>query len=127
MIHNFGAHSNGAFGVWVQASTNTLMDQFQAGDHGANGIAGVYFGCSITGPSPTCASSASSLNLVAHGSQDGNKKYGIAVDTGSNNNVLTNIPDSQNVVNDAFDGNPNCANNLWFANQFGATNQSCVQ
>lgn len=126
MVHSYGANSNGTYGVFIEASDHSLLDQFQAGDGGANVIAGVYLGCSVSGPGGVCGSLPSPFNVVSHGSQK-NNKYGLVVDGNSNNNVLADTLENGNVNADVFDGNPNCANNLWFFDNFVTSNNpSCM-
>jgi hypothetical protein len=127
MIHNYGANSNGGYGVFIEASHQSLFDQFQAGDGGANGIAGVFIGCSVGGPGGFCNSAPSSFNVVSHGSQDNNTHFGLVVDGGSEHNVLANTLATGNTNSDEFDGNANCDSNLWFFNVFHTSNNpSCM-
>jgi hypothetical protein len=122
LIHNYSAFQNGAYGVFIENSNGSLLDQFEAGDNGANGIAGVYIGCSPNGPSNKCQSSPSLRNVVSHGSMFNNTKYGLVVDRGSDQNVLANVPAGNNPTDDFFDGNKNCADNLWFFDTFTTSN-----
>jgi hypothetical protein len=121
MVHNYEADSNGTYGVFVQASDHTLLENFRAGDYGADGIAGVYIGCSEGGPGGICATGPSNFNVVSHGSQQTNQ-YGLVVDAGSGNNVLADTLEAGNINFDVFDGNANCGTNLWFFDAFRTSN-----
>ncbi len=121
MIHNFSANSNGTYGVYIDGSDHTELDQFVAGDGGANGLAGVFIGCSRGGPGGICDSGPSNFKYVSHGSQQ-NNKWGLVVDGGSGNNVLADTLEANNVNFDVFDSNANCGTNLWFFDAFKTSN-----
>lgn len=128
LLHNYSALSNGIYGVFIERSTGSLLDQFEAGSSGdANGIAGIYLGCSLTGPGAACTGHPSTGNKIAHGSLVDNTQYGLVVDAGSDKNVLANIGTSGNGTDDVYDGNSNCADNLWFFDTFTTSNNaSCM-
>lgn len=125
LLHNYSALSNGAYGVFLEHATDSLLNQFEAGAQGgANGIAGIYLGCSLTGPGAACAKHPSNGNTIAHGSAAYNSEYGIAVDAGADRNVLVNLTTGGNGGDDVYDGNANCANNLWFFDVFTTSNNA---
>src|SRR5581483_7776654 len=104
---DFDAYDNGVYGVWlVGADSNTVSYFFTFGD----ALAGVYLGCSTTGPNG-CSSSASSKNTLSGGSagNDGviSQSYGVAVDTGDLKNTLTGIGAAGDTTTDLFDNNAN--------------------
>lgn len=121
MIHNYGAFSNGIYGVFIEKSNGNLFDQFSAGDSGANGIAGFYIGCSIKGPTGNCKS-GSLRNVVSSGSAYNNTKYGFVIDANSDLNVIANVPAGGNGADDVYDASPNCADNVWWQVTFNTSN-----
>lgn len=127
LLHNYSALSNGRYGVFLEHATDSLLDQFQAGNANPNGIAGIYLGCSLTGPGAPCAKHPSNGNTIAHGGIQDNTQYGLVVDRGADNNVLVNLNTANNGTDDLYDGNDNCANNLWFFDVFTTSNNaSCM-
>lgn len=126
LLHNSSALSNGSYGVFIEHSTGNLLDQFEDGYGGANGIAGIYLG-SLSGPGAACKTRPSLANVIAHGDMSDNTKYGIVVDTGSDRNVLVNLQAKGDATFDAYDHNSNCAQNLWFYDAFTTSNNaSCM-
>ncbi len=124
---DFDAYDNGVYGVWlVGADSNTVSYFFTFGD----ALAGVYLGCSTTGPNG-CSSSASSKNTLSGGSagNDGviSQSYGVAVDTGDLKNTLTGIGAAGDTTTDLFDNNANCGTNVWSLTSAGTTSpSSCI-
>jgi hypothetical protein len=121
---------NKTFGIWLNGASNNIISNFDAWD---NGIAGVYLGCNPAGPDgqASCPSDASSngnamLGDSLSGEDDsivGNgasvlQSYGIAVGLGNLLNDVLTIKGDGNLVDDALDENPNCANNRWLDNTF---------
>jgi hypothetical protein len=90
-----GASANNVYGVWVDRSSNSSVDESLAK---GNGIAGYYLGCSAKGPNGvSCAHLSSSSNAIFESSafRTGpvstlQQQYGIAVDLGNNNNRIAN-------------------------------------
>ncbi len=127
LAHNFGNNANGSYGVFVQHSNNNVFSNFAAGNGGANGIAGLYIGCSTTGPDPKCATVPSRGNVVAHAAGALNTQYGWAIDIGSTQNVMSNLNGSGNGVFDMYEGNPTCRND-WIFDIPGTSNApGCLQ
>jgi hypothetical protein len=124
MIHNYGAFSNGIYGVFVENSNGNLFDQFNAGDNGANGIAGVYIGCSTKGPTGGCESESSLRNVVTSGSAYNNTKYGFVIDGHSDQNVMATLYAGGNGIDDVYDANRNCAGNVWWLDTFNTSNNA---
>ncbi len=127
LAHNFGSNSNGSYGVFVQHSNDNVFSNFAAGNGGANGIAGLYIGCSTTGPDPKCATVPSRGNVVAHAAGALNTQYGWAIDIGSTQNVMSDLNGSGNGVFDMYEGNPTCRND-WIFDIPGSSNApGCLQ
>lgn len=128
LAHSFGSNSNGTYGVFVQHSNDNVFTNFAAGNGGANGIAGLYIGCSPTGPDPNCATQPNHGNVVAHAAGALNTQYGWVVDIGSKQNVMTDLNGSGNGVFDMYEGNSNCGRNDWIFDVPGTSNASgCLQ
>jgi hypothetical protein len=109
---------NGRYGVWVQSSSHNSIGNFSVQN---NAQAGVYVGCSTTGPQGSCprGAVASDYNYVFSGlagiSSSGVQQYGVAIDTGNNFNRVVNVAAWLNDRFDLFDANQDCASNYWFA------------
>lgn len=127
-IAGFSSSNNTLYGVWLTGGSqnNQINNSI---DLSANGVAGIYLGCSTTGPSGTVCQSPKNISshnflfdlLVS------NNAYGIALELGSSKNLITDTNDNGNTIFDLFDGNPSCDANIWRANLFTAANQSCIQ
>ena len=127
LAHNFGSNSNDTYGVFIQHSNDNVFSNFTVGNGGANGIAGLYIGCSLTGPDPSCADVPSSGNVVAHAAGALNTKYGWAIDVGSKQNVMSDLNGSGNGVFDMYEGNSTCRND-WIFDVPGTSNApACLQ
>ena len=122
---------NGRFGVWIQSSSHNSVGNFAVQ---SNALAGIYIGCSSTGPQGPCprASVPSNYNYLFSGVagivNSGTQQYGVAIDLGDNFNRVVNLAAAQNGKLDLYDVNSDCAANYWFAEaQFGAVApQSCI-
>lgn len=114
---------NGTFGFWLRGSSNGMMLGAEAEN---NGIAGVYLGCSPTGPgSTTCASlgltPASDNNILENNIENtAAQKFGVAIDPGNARNhvVVNNNNGHANSTFDLIDENPTCGSNIWYLNTF---------
>jgi hypothetical protein len=128
-INDFGASTNTQYGVWLRKSSG---NQINCSGSGGNGIAGVYVGCSSSGPNgQTCGGeegegSSTHNYIYDHGAFSNTQKYGVAIEKGSKNNVIMDVFAEGNTVDDLYDGNTNCDNNLWRSNVFTTVNQSCI-
>jgi Periplasmic copper-binding protein (NosD) len=109
---------SGRYGVWIQNSSRNSIGNFDVRN---NVLAGIYVGCSQTGPRGSCARGGkpSNSNYLFSGtaaiSSSGIQQYGIAIDEGNNFNRVVNIWAWQNNQLDLFDVNQNCGKNYWFA------------
>jgi Periplasmic copper-binding protein (NosD) len=109
---------NGRYGVWAQSSSHNSIGNFTVQN---NAQAGVYIGCSTTGPQGVCprGAFASNYNYMFSGiagiSSSGVQQYGVAIDHGNNFNRVVNVAALQNDQLDLFDANQDCASNYWFA------------
>jgi hypothetical protein len=132
LFDSITADGNSAFGVWLRGTTGVSVFDFDAS---GNGLAGVYLGCPSTGPGGLWDSSCTGIppsrgnyvaNLNSTSTANGSQTYGIGIYAGSSANRVVGIAASTNTKYDGYDGNSNCANNLWFNNSFATTNHSCV-
>ena len=122
-----GAINNSAYGIWIVGGNSNQVALYTSQ---GNGIAGIYVGCSATGPTGTpCPSGqASSGNVIYDLSDKGtNQLYGVALEAGSLRNTVMNTRSASNTRFDDFDGNANCANNVWRINKFSTANAACIQ
>ena len=109
---------NGRYGVWAQSSSHNSIGNFTVQN---NKLAGIYVGCSATGPQAPCPRGAPASNYnymfsgVAGISSSGIQSYGVAIDLGDNFNRVVNVAAWQNEHLDLFDANQDCASNFWFA------------
>jgi uncharacterized repeat protein (TIGR01451 family) len=122
-----GTINNSAYGIWIVGGNSNQVDLYTSQ---GNGIAGIYVGCSATGPTGTpCPSGqASSGNVIYDNSDNGtNQLYGVVLEAGSLRNTVMNTSIASNTRFDAFDGNAHCANNLWRINKIHNANAACIQ
>jgi hypothetical protein len=122
-----GAINNSAYGIWIVGGNSNQVALYTSQ---GNGIAGIYVGCSATGPTGTpCPSEqASSGNVIYDLSDNGTKQlYGVVLEAGSLRNTVMNTRTASNTRFDDFDGNANCANNVWRINKFSTANAACIQ
>ncbi len=113
------ATSNTRYGFWLDSTTYNAIGGFEAED---NEMAGVYIGCSLTGPQGAkCPAKVkpSDYNSIFDGSavnSAGVQAFGIAIDLGNSNNRVSGVMASFNSdQDDAVDDNPNCGDNIWIA------------
>ena len=125
------AKDNVTYGIWLRRASNNLISAFDTED---NGTAGVYLGCNPAGPNgQLCPISSNGNTLVGATSYSVvsnmgillQQSYGIAVGKGNQNNHIFYITGMGNIVDDAFDENPNCGTNRWLSDTF--TTASPVQ
>jgi parallel beta-helix repeat protein len=114
-----GISSSQGYGVWVVRSANNRFEQ-----DGASGyFAGIFVGCSSTGPGGGACSPAGSFNnTFVQTSGDATNGPGIAIDQGNTSNRVIDCITSGSM----FDGNANCDNNTWSLNSFSSANQPCI-
>jgi len=121
-----GAIGNSVYGMWIVGGS---ANQIYYGGTWDNAIAGVYIGCSATGPSGTACSeeNTSSGNFVFRifSRPLGTQSYGLVVENGGTQNTLVDNSVFGNSVDDLFDGNADGAN-VWNANLFSTANQGYI-
>ncbi len=109
---------SGRYGVWVQSSSHNSIGNFTVQN---NSVAGIYIGCSESGPQGPCArhSALSNSNYLFSGIagvfNSGTQQYGVAIDQGDNFNRVVNVVAALNNQLDLFDVNSDCGKNYWFA------------
>jgi hypothetical protein len=107
---------NGRYGVWVEASSNNSVGNF---DISKNALVGIYVGCSQAGPRAACLRGVgpSNYNHLFSGTikDSGVQQYGVAIDLGDNFNRVVNVYAWLDSQVDLLDENPDCAGNYWFA------------
>lgn len=118
------ASYNARYGIWLYGASHDSVGGFVVID---NATAGVYLGCSPTGPGPagsecTRKSLLSKNNSLFTGtmgaSLPGLQPYGLVVDLGDDFNRVTNMSgDLFESSGDLVDENPACSNNDWFGEQ----------
>jgi parallel beta-helix repeat protein len=117
-IESFSASHVNRFGVWLLGSSHNSISGFTIT---YDGIAGIYLGCSMTGPDGSCKPSSpkSMFNTIFHGvssyNSSGQAGYGVAADLGDISNRFSNISAQGNATYDVFDVNDVCGKNAWFA------------
>ena len=130
-LEPFYGESYNGYGIWIMGGNSNQVDGASSFD---NGIAGVYVGCSETGPTgtPCPAGQESTGNVIYNYSynsfRDGaaGQPYGIVLEVGSIHNTVTGNFVGLDTEFDLYDGNANCADNLWRSNGFGKANQACI-
>lgn len=113
--------NNSAYGIWIEGGNSNQIDSVHAFQ---NGIADVYIGCSPTGSAgtPCTAAQVSSGNVIYYNyGLSGGAEPGLVLETGSTRNTVMN-----NFIGTAFDGNPNCGQNLWVDNAITTANAACI-
>jgi hypothetical protein len=121
---------NNNYGVWLRHSSN---NQINADDVENNGNIGLYVGCSADGPvgSAGCKGvGPSTHNKIFDSSYQSNTNYGIVIDSGNKDNIVTSTNDASNGTDDVFDGNADCGGDEWFFNVYSTSNQGsggCIQ
>ncbi|MGA3196543.1 MAG: hypothetical protein ABSD39_16215 [Terriglobales bacterium] len=120
--------SNSQYGIWLNGTTgNTVSEAFPD----RNNLAGIYLGCSTKGdvtPAIPCTITATTGNVLANNySENGNKKYGIAVEKGSIGNEFLENESFLNRKYDFIDGNGNCVYNLYSNDYYNTKSPRCIQ
>ncbi len=122
-VASFSASHLNRFGVWLVGSSHNSISGFKIT---YNGIAGIYLGCSMTGPDGFCKPSApkSTFNAIFNGvssyNSSGQAGYGVADDLADISNRFSNITAQGNATYDVFDANDICGKNAWFALTVGS-------
>jgi hypothetical protein len=125
----FEADNNSVYGVWISGGSG---NQIEYGEVWENPVAGLYIGCSATGPSgPACSGGGTSsgnyiFEVNSNPSGVPPQNYGIAVELGGTANGIMDNWFYGNSVDDLFDGNASGVN-VWHANKFVTANQSFLQ
>jgi len=123
------AIENSVYGMWISGGAGNQITGASISD---NGIAGVYLGCSATGPhGQVCTNSKNTINTTKTNylyalTLGSGENYGIAVEQGGSQNTLVDNSSLGNTTDDLFDGNSSCGSDLWQANAFAKSNASCI-
>jgi len=118
LIFSAMAASQG-YGVWLVRSDQNRFEQ--TGAHGY--LAGIFVGCSSTGPGGgSCSPAGSTGNTFVRTEGDATNGPGIAIDQGNTSNRVIDCETTGTM----FDGNANCDNNTWSLNSFSSANQPCI-
>ena len=135
-LNDLTVTGSATYGVWLLSSSRNVIANFSVS---RNTIAGIYLGCCRSGGllgkacttvPPAPPSNGNILTSVgdpssADGPSQPGQAYGVAIAAGNVGNRIVGIDGSGNGNGsfgvDAIDGNPNCATNLWTANQFAIT------
>jgi hypothetical protein len=96
-------------------------------DASDNGNAGVFVGCSATGPGGAKCSPTRRFDKITDLSANDNDDVGVAIDAGKTDDVINGLGAHGNGSNDLFDANTDCDNNLRFFNFFNKASQPCIQ
>jgi parallel beta-helix repeat protein len=122
VVQGFYAENNGRYGIWLAASSRNTIDIGES-DIDNNVTAGIYLGCSNTGPMGQPCKPAlppSSYNSIFDGyASGGSQGYGIAIDLGDNFNKIARITAAGNATADVMDENTDCGDNLWISIVYG--------
>jgi len=141
-LNNLTVTGSATYGVWLLSSSRNVIANFSVS---RNTTAGIYLGCFRSGGllgkrcttvPPAPPSNGNILTSVgdpssADGPSQPEQAYGVAIAVGNGGNRIVGIEGSGNGNGnfgfDAIDGNPNCATNLWTANQFAnASPPGCI-
>ncbi len=123
-LTNTTAENNLNYGIWLKATSSSDVTNSKTE---SNDNIGLYVGCSDLGPiSAGCTGVGPSVgNYIFTGNIQGNTNYGVALDIGAKNSIITNQTETaagSNSKDDLFDANSSCGSNKWFGNFTGATN-----
>jgi len=124
----FDASGNTTYGAWIRGGSGNSIDNAYLGN---NGVAGLYVGCSTTGPTGTrCTGfgNTSSGNFISFaGSEAGGppQSYGIALESGSTGNTVADTAFVGNTADDFWDGSTTAVN-VWRVNSFTTANRSYI-
>jgi parallel beta-helix repeat protein len=127
VISDFTLHENAVYGMWLKASSN---NQIECGSISSNDNAGLYLGCSPSGPSgKRCKGVGPSNKNHLYDMSSTNNAIGIAIDLGNSGNAITDNFTFNNGTADLADKNPACGNDLWYGNDFDtqASDSGCIQ
>jgi hypothetical protein len=118
------AAGNSVYGIWIDAGSNNAI---AVGNLQYSGVAGVYIGCSATGPTgKACSRGSASYNNIVTGTFSGPPtNYGVAVEQNSTGNIVADNYTLGNTNYDLFDGN-STAVNTWHSNAFATVNKSYI-
>ncbi len=127
-VQGITATGNLRYGVWLKSTNYNAVGGFAVKD---NEAAGVYLGCSLTGPQGIkCDHTAkpSNYNAIFGGTAvkdtAGGQAVGVAIDLGNGNNRVGAVTASFNSQFDVVDANPDCGTDIWIAVVVGTSNQS---
>jgi hypothetical protein len=125
------AIGNQNYGLWIRQSVN---NKISLGQFLNNQNIQLYVGCSDNGPvSEKCRGVGDSkgnqiygdLGSTSNGASNG--KYGIVIDLGNTQNLVTNNSVTNDSIDGLFDANSNCDQNKWLLNRFDSSNVGCIQ
>ena len=119
------ASGNGNYGIWLDGASGVRIDNF---DTEQNASAGVYVGCSSSGPGSACSGAKHNniANQIYDGFADGNGPYGVAIDANAAGNIVTAVESMNNRSADMIDFGK-CGTSSWFGNAFAsATPNGCI-
>ncbi|MGA9721257.1 MAG: right-handed parallel beta-helix repeat-containing protein [Candidatus Binatus sp.] len=123
-LTNTTAENNLNYGIWLKATSSSDVTNSKTE---SNGNIGLYVGCSDLGPiSAGCTGVGGSPgNFIFTGNIQANANYGVALDIGARNSIVTNQTlggGTHNSKDDLFDANSSCGSNKWFGDDSTATN-----
>ncbi|MFZ2063896.1 MAG: right-handed parallel beta-helix repeat-containing protein [Candidatus Binatus sp.] len=122
-LTNTTAENNLNYGIWLR---QTSVSDVTNSKTESNGDIGLYVGCSAIGPTSSgCGGGPSPGNYIFTGNIQANANYGVALDIGAKDSIVTNqvlSGGTHNPKDDLFDANSSCGSNKWFANDSTATN-----
>jgi hypothetical protein len=113
------ARDNLRYGIWLTDTNHNSVGGFTTQN---NPAAGVYLGCSATGPTGAACKLAAknTYNSIFNGSvqpvNGGAQQYGVAIDLGGGSNRVTNVSSAApgDAIDDLIEENPDCGTNDWF-------------
>ena len=118
IVGSVTATDNGRYGVWLFSTSHDNVGNFFVTN---DAIAGIYLGCSGSGPRNSSCKPASNYNSIFSGwagpASGGVEAYSIAIDLGNGNNRVTNLSIASPTPPpgyDLFDENAACGTNDWF-------------
>ncbi len=123
-LTNTTAESNLNYGIWLKQTSYSNVSNSKTE---SNGNIGLYVGCSDVGPiGAVCPGVGNSVgNYIFTGGIQANTNYGVVLDIGTNNSIVTNQTLSggtHNSKDDLYDSNSSCGTNKWFGDDSTVTN-----
>jgi len=134
MVRSVTLTENQAYGVTVNGGSVVVLESNTAHDNGGLGFSlNNSSNCVLqlntaysNGPGTGFGLFGADTNLLQYNTAYSNGN-GITLGSGSNDNIIQGNDSNNNLNYDLVDENLNCDSNHWLNNNFGKSNQSCIE